>query len=455
MLDVGRHSNIELLAYSELENVQGEAGNFRATVRKKARFVDEDKCTGCGNCAAKCPTSVPDAFNEGLSNRKAIYSWFAQGIPSTFTIDTDYCRQFQGKKCGICQKSCQAEAINFEQEDQFLELDVGAVIVATGYKVFDPSRIPEYRYNQIPNVLTSMEFERMLGASGPTEGHLERPSDRKIKNQIQDLEKKLQKAEKSLGKFEEEYQQDSETFHSEYKQDKYPEDKERKKWADKYEEYLGLKETLRPLREQAENFKDASKLAFIQCVGSRDKRFFPFCSGYCCMHSIKEAIIAHEHDPETTSTIFGMDIRAVGKGFEEYKIRSQNSSNVFYKRARVAEITESPNRNPVLTYEDTKEQKVKSEEFELVILATACEPSSSTEPLAETLGIEINEFGFFKTDYKNPLDSTKPGIFICGCANDPMDIPESVAQASSAAARAVQVLTGLGDSGSERVSKAS
>ena len=179
------------------------------------------------------------------------------------------------------------------------------------------------------------------------------------------------------------------------------------------------------------------------------------CSGYCGMHSIKEAIIAHEHDPETTSTIFGMDIRAVGKGFEEYKIRSQNSSNVFYKRAKVAEITEAQNRNPVLTYEDTKEQKVKSEEFELVVLATACEPSSSTRPLAEILGIDINEFGFFQTDYKNPLDSTKPGVFICGCANDPMDIPESVAQASSAAARAVQVLTGIGDARSDRVSKAS
>ena len=160
------------------------------------------------------------------------------------------------------------------------------------------------------------------------------------------------------------------------------------------------------------------------------------------MHSIKEAIIAHEHGPETTSTIFGMDIRAVGKGFEEYKVRGGNNSNISYRRGRVAEIIEGANHNPVVIYEDTLEQRVKREEYDLVILATACQPAKGTEQLSKILGIEINEFGFFKTAPSQPLDTSRDGVFVCGCAHSPMDIPESVAQASSAASRAVQTVVG-------------
>jgi heterodisulfide reductase subunit A len=159
------------------------------------------------------------------------------------------------------------------------------------------------------------------------------------------------------------------------------------------------------------------------------------------MHSIKEAIIAHEHENETTSVIFGMDIRAVGKGFDEYKVRGNNKSNITYRRSRVAEIVNGPNNNPVLVYEDTQKQIVKREEFDLVILATACAPADGMKELSEILDIEINEFGFFKTTPLNPLDTTREGIFVCGCAHSPMDIPESVAQASSAASRAVQTVT--------------
>jgi heterodisulfide reductase subunit A-like polyferredoxin len=174
-------------------------------------------------------------------------------------------------------------------------------------------------------------------------------------------------------------------------------------------------------------------------VGSRDFRFYPFCSGYCCMHSIKEAIIAHEHGPETTSKIFGMDIRAVGKGFEEYKIRGGNHSNITYVRGRVAEIQEGPDNNPVVVYEDTHERKVKSEEFDLVILATACAPTRGIMELAKVLGIELDSYNFVKTSSLSPVDSTRPGIFVCGCAESPMDVPESVAQASSAAERAAEI----------------
>jgi len=456
MLDVGRHPNIELLAYTEVEKVEGEAGDFKVTVRRKARYVEEDKCTGCGACAEKCPTVVSDAFNMGHGNRKAIYSWFAQGIPSTHTIDPDSCRQLNGKKCGVCKKTCQADAVNFDQQDRIVELNVGAIIVAAGYDVFDPSEIPEYQYNEIPNVITALELERLLSASGPTAGHLDRPSDRATQARIADLEKKAEKARRTLEKFEEKHGEKSSEFYTNFQNGKYKdEEDDLKKWAAKYEEHITIAKSLEPLKKKAENFTVAKQLAFIQCVGSRDLRFYPFCSSYCCMHSIKEAIIAHEHEPETTSVIFGMDIRAVGKGFEEYKIRGGNNSNITYRRGRVAEITQRPDHNPIVTYEDTREQRVKSEEFDMVILATACAPGKGTKELAEILGTEIDQFGFFKTSSMHPLDTTRAGIFVCGCAHGPMDIPESVVQASSAAARAAQIALSKEDPQAEKMRKAS
>jgi heterodisulfide reductase subunit A len=316
---------------------------------------------------------------------------------------------------------------------------VGALVVATGYEVFDPFKMPEYQYDKIANVVTAIEFERLLSASGPTAGHLHRPSDTAVEREIEVLEREVRKSEKALKRFEEKYEASTAEFYEKYKRGEYGEDEDRKKWADRYEAHLKVVEPLQALKAKAEGFTVAKRLAFIQCVGSRDFRFYPFCSGYCCMHSIKEAIIAHEHEPETRSTLFGMDIRAVGKGFEEYKIRGGNQSGIRYVRGRVAEITEDPDRNPVVTFEDTRERVVKSEAFDLVILATACAPSPGAPQLAGVLGIELNEFGFFKTGKSDPLDTTRPGIFTCGCAHSPMDIPESVAQASAAAARAAQV----------------
>ena len=440
MLDVGRHPNIELLAYSEVENVQGQAGDFRITVRKKARYVEENKCTGCGACSEKCPTTVPDAFNEGLGTRTAVYAYFAQGIPSTRTIDPDHCRQLNGKKCGICAKVCQADAINFDQKDRIVELNVGAIILAAGYDVFDPSLIPEYRYREIPNVVTAIEFERLLSASGPTGGHVDRPSDLAVKADIEPLEKNIKTSSRVLEKFENKYNQTSQEFYTSYTSGQYVGDDDLKKWADKYQDHQGIVQTLEALKEKTKTFEPAKRLAFIQCVGSRDFRFYPFCSGYCCMHSIKEAIIANEHEPETTSTIFGMDIRAVGKGFEEYKVRGGNTSGITYVRGRVAEITEGPEHNPVVIYEDTRERKVNSRDFDLVILATACAPSKGMVELSKILGIALDDYGFAKTSALSPVDTTVPGIFVCGCAESPMDVPESVAQASSAAERAAEIV---------------
>jgi heterodisulfide reductase subunit A len=439
MLDVGRHPKIELMAYSEVEQVEGSAGCFKVRVRRKARYVDESKCTGCGACREKCPTDVLDLYNEGHSTRKAVYSWFAQGIPSTHTIDPDHCRVLQGKKCGVCQKRCEAGAIDFEQKDRIVDLDVGAIIVATGYTVFDPGKIPEYRYRDLPNVVTAVEFERFLSASGPTHGHIDRPSDILARQKITELEKEEARLQKTLARFEEKGGASSQSVYSSFVAESAT--AEQVQWMDKYREYLPLTDKLQTLRKKAEGFSTAKRLAFIQCVGSRDLRFYPFCSGFCCMHSIKEAIIAHEHENATTSVIFGMDIRAVGKGFDEYKVRGGNKSNITYRRSRVAEIVSGPNDNPVLVYEDTQQQKVIREEFDLVILATACAPAQGMKEMAKILGIDINRFGFFKTEPENPLDTTREGIFVCGCAHSPMDIPESVAQASSAASRAVQTVT--------------
>ena len=440
MLDVGRHPNIELLAYSEVENLKGQAGDFTVSVRKKARYVEENRCTGCGLCSEKCPTIVSDAFNEGLGTRTAVYAYFAQGIPSTRTIDPDHCRQLNGKKCGICAKVCQAEAINFDQKDQIVELNVGAIILAAGYDVFDPSLIPEYRYREIPNVVTAIEFERLLSASGPTGGHVDRPSDLAVTAEIGPLEKKIKKSSRTLEKFEKKYDQNSQEFYAQYTSGEFKDDDDRTKWADKYQDHLAMVDTLEAVKKKTKTFGPAKRLAFIQCVGSRDFRFYPFCSGYCCMHSIKEAIIANEHEPETTSTIFGMDIRAVGKGFEEYKIRGGNTSGITYVRGRAAEIREDPDHNPVVIYEDTRERKVKSKDFDMVILATACAPSTGMVELSKILGFALDDHGFVKSDPLSPVDTTVPGIFVCGCAESPMDVPESVAQASSAAERAAEIV---------------
>ncbi|MDD5204527.1 MAG: FAD-dependent oxidoreductase, partial [Desulfobacterales bacterium] len=247
MIECANHENITLLTYSEVLEVQGEQGNFRARILKKARFVEESKCVGCGECAAKCPTKVVDEFNAGLGVRKAIYKYFPQAVPSTYVIDPEHCRLKQGKKCGICEKTCKAKAINYEQKDSEIVLEVGAVVMATGFDLYNVAPLKEYGWSTLPNVLTAMQFERMICASGPTGGHLKRPSDG----------------------------------------------------------------------------KEPASLAFIQCVGSRDVRHKRYCSAVCCMHATKEAILAHEHCRGLSSTIFYMDMRAVGKGFQDYVHRAK------------------------------------------------------------------------------------------------------------------------------------
>jgi heterodisulfide reductase subunit A len=387
----------------------GEIGDFRVKVHRKARYVDQSKCTACGACAEKCPTKVPNEFNFGLDQRKAIYKDYAQGIPSMYTIDPNHCKVLQGKKCGVCAKVCQAKAIDYEQKDTDVELNVAAVIVSTGYELFDATRISEYGYGRLPNVISSLEMERLLSAGGPTRGHLSRPSVVHGEVRLNELEKLIKRAEK----------------------------------AEDAEQTAQLQAEQKWLEDHVHKYHTAKKLGFIQCVGSRDFRFHKYCSSYCCMHSIKEAIIAREHESETESHIFYMDLRTVGKGFEEYKVRGAEVSGLKYIRGRVAEILQDEDLNPVVCYEDTEQRKVVSMTLDMVILANACSASKGIVKLADMLGVELEENNFVKTHPNKPLDTSVPGIYTCGCAQGPLDIPESVVQASSAAARAAEaVMTG-------------
>ena len=381
-------------------------GDFRVKVHRKSRFVDASKCTACGACAEKCPTRVPNEFNFGLDERKAIYKDYAQGIPSQFTIDPDHCRVLQGQKCGVCAKVCQAKAIDYEMKDSDVELNVAAVIISTGYELFDATQIPEYGYGKLPNVISSLEMERLLSAGGPTRGHLTRPSAIHAEIRTKEVAKLIKKAEK----------------------------------AEDAAKAAELQKELEKLEQHAAKYHTAKKLGFIQCVGSRDFRFHKYCSSYCCMHSIKEAIIAREHESETQSYIFYMDLRTVGKGFEEYKVRGANVSGLKYIRGRVAEVTQDEELNPVIYYEDTEQRMVQSLTLDMVILANACSAPRGIVDLANLLGVELEENNFVKTHPNRPLDTSVPGIFSCGCAQGPLDIPESVAQASSAAARAAEVV---------------
>lgn len=349
---------------------------------------------------------MPNEFNFGLDQRKAIYKDYAQGIPSVYTIDPAHCKIMQGGKCGVCAKVCQAKAVDYEQKDSDVELNVGSVIVSTGYELFDATQISEYGYGKLPNVISSLEMERLLSAGGPTKGHLNRPSVIHAQTRQKDLSKLIKKAEKS----------------------------------ENPDELVKLQEENSWLEDHIHRYHTAKKLGFIQCVGSRDFRFHKYCSSYCCMHSIKEAIIAKEHEPETESYIFYMDLRTVGKGFEEYKVRGANVSGLKYIRGRVAEIVQDEDLNPVVCYEDTEQRKVVSLTLDMVILANACSASRGIGSLSGLLGLELDENNFVKTHPNRPLDTNVPGIYTCGCAQGPLDIPESVAQASSAAARAAEAV---------------
>ena len=294
MVDVARHPNITLLAYCELLDVKKAEKGFEVRVLKKPRYVDESKCTGCGLCMEKCPVRVPSEFEQGLGMRRAIYMPFPQAVPRKATIDPDHCLYLTRGKCRVCERVCPAGAIDFEQKPQEITLHVGAIIVATGFRLVDISGLSEYGFGRFKNVITALQLERLINAAGPTGGELVRPSDGR-----------------------------------------------------------------RPRR-----------VAFIQCVGSRDKRLGnPYCSRVCCMYAAKNAVLLREHWPEMEVVIYYMDLRAYGKGFEEFVERAREEFGVKFVRGRVARIEEDPaTRNLWLSVEDTETGRVTHEEFDLVVL---------------------------------------------------------------------------------------
>ncbi len=359
-----RHPNINLHTLSEVKSLSGQAGNFKAKLLKKARYVKEDECINCGQCIEKCPMRVDDEFDMNLRKRRAIYIDYVQGVPSIVTIDRENCLFFTKQACRICEKVCEREAIDFEQQDEEIELNIGSIIVATGYDIFNPKSIESLGYSRYPNVITALEFERLICASGPLGGHLMRPSDK----------------------------------------------------------------------------KEPKKLAFINCVGSRDIKNNPYCSSCCCMYTTKEAMIAYEHDNEIETSIFYIDLRAAGKGFREYIQRGNDAYAISYIKGKVAKILEDDQRNPLIIYEDINTSQVKQLNFDLVILATTMVPKKDAVELAKLLGIELNEYNFYKGNYFHPQKSSKEGIFLCGACRDPMDIPNSVIDASGAAAKAAEIV---------------
>jgi heterodisulfide reductase subunit A len=362
MVEVASNENIEVVTLADVLSVEGEEGDMEVRLRIRPRYVDTGKCTGCGDCTAKCPVKIPDPYNAGLSMTRCIRVPFPQAVPGAAVIEPGVCRWLTKEKCGNCVKVCQAGAVDFEQVEREASIRVGAVIAAPGYAPFDASRKTEYGYGVLKNVVTSLEFERILAANGPTQGHVVRPSDG----------------------------------------------------------------------------GEVVKLAFVQCVGSRDTTVGNgYCSSVCCMYATKQALIAKEHLPSIEPTIFFIDMRAYGKDFEKYYTAAESRHGVRYIRGLVSGIRERQRtKNVLLRYLD-HEGCMREEEFDLVVLSIGLEAPCG---LKEGLGIEVNDYGFAAADPFLPVLSSREGVLVCGAAQEPKDIPDTVTQATAAAGLASQRL---------------
>ncbi|MBS7616581.1 CoB--CoM heterodisulfide reductase iron-sulfur subunit A family protein [Candidatus Bathyarchaeota archaeon] len=376
MADVGHNPKIELLTNSEVIDIKGYVGNFKATILKKPRYVTKD-CSACGECSKVCPETAPNEFDEGLSTRHAIYIPFPQAVPSTYVIDRELCLNKEAIVCDKCMKACERKAIDFTMKPETVELEVGTIIVATGHETFDPSELEEYGYKKYANVVTGPEFERILSPTGPTEGKVVRPSDKKVPKRV----------------------------------------------------------------------------AFIQCVGSRDEKTNPYCSRVCCMYATKQALLIKEKIPDAEVLIFYIDMRAFGKGYEEFYKRAQKEG-IRYIRGRVAEISEdAKSKNLTVRAEDTLLGVAVEAEVDLVILSVGLVPRIETSMLSTILNLSKGSDGFLREAHPKlrPVDSLVDGVFLAGTVQGPKDIPDSVAQASAAAQKA-SILMSVGEAEVEAIS---
>jgi heterodisulfide reductase subunit A len=371
LVDVGRHPNIELLTNSEVVKVEGNPGHFKVTVNKKPRYVNIDKCNGCGDCMDACRMKdrIPDEFDKNLSKRSAIYIPFPQAIPLKSTIDSNKCLFLTKGKCGdhpLCVDACGPGAIEFNQKEEKIKLDIGAIILSPGFEEFNPEIKNEYGYSRFPNVISSIEFERMISASGPYQGHIKRISDE----------------------------------------------------------------------------KEPKRIAWIQCVGSRDPHINKgYCSSVCCMYATKEAIIAKEHIKDLDSTIFFIDIRAFGKDFDKYIGRAEDEYNVRYVRSRISCIEEDPLTHNLNIRYESEDGELHTEEFDMVVLSIGLSAPIDSSKLASIFGIELNKYDFAITKPFDPFHTKRKGIYVAGTFTGPKDIPETVAQASGVAAEASSFLS--------------
>ncbi|ADJ26036.1 FAD-dependent pyridine nucleotide-disulfide oxidoreductase [Dehalogenimonas lykanthroporepellens BL-DC-9] len=363
LVNIDRHLNIELITNSKFISYEGKAGNFKVRIKKKARCVDESKCTGCNVCIEKCPAKTESEFDRGLAKRKAIYTLYSQAVPNVPVIDKDNCIFFKkGKGCRACEMFCEANAVLLDQQDEEIEINVGAVVMAPGYDLFDANEKPQLGYGRYPDVLTSLQFERMLSASGPSAGKVARPSNGQL----------------------------------------------------------------------------PKKVAFIQCVGSREISA-DFCSAVCCMYATKEALILKEHHPEIEVTIFYIDIRAYGKGFESYYERAKKAG-VRYVRCQPSSLKQIPANSDIIVRYQDEQGRMMDETFEMVMLSCGLRPSVAGQELAGKLGVKTTPDGFCATEGMDPVATNVEGVYAVGTFTSPKDIPDTVVQAGAAASRVLALL---------------
>ncbi len=364
-IECDRHPNIEILTYTEVDTVEGEAGDFQVTLTRKPRYVNEDLCTGCTVCTEYCPLNIPDPFNQELSENKATHIYFSQAVPLVPYID-ERCLYLEDGRCSICEGVCQNKAIDLRQRPEKQVIKVGAIILSPGYGVFDPQLRGDYGYGTIKNVVTSLDFERLLCSTGPHEGEILRPSDK----------------------------------------------------------------------------THPHKIAWIHCVGSRQvlEGGHSYCSSVCCSYIQKQVILAKDHHADTEAFVFHNDIRSYGKDFERFYRRAESLPGVTFVRSYVEIGREVPETGNVTVRFATDSEGVKEEEFDLVVLGVGLGPPADVHGLARQFDIELNEHGFCKTNPMNPIETSRPGVFVSGAFQGPMDIPESVVTASGANALAGALL---------------